>query len=69
MKPVKEVKGRFAYEPQVGVRSMIYCEDKQIWTSMVVGILNATDECVEIETLNTIYKVTLTDKKEFSVAA
>ena len=52
MKPVKEIKGRFAYEPQVGVRSMIYCEDKQIWTSMVVGILNVTDECVEIETLN-----------------
>ena len=62
MKPVKEVKGRFAYEPQVGVRSMIYCEDKQIWTSMVVDILNVTDECVEIETLNTIYKVTLTCK-------
>ena len=69
MKPVKEVKGRFAYEPQVGVRSMIYCEDKQIWTSMVVGILNVTDECVEIETLNTIYKVTLTCEKETATAA
>lgn len=69
MKPVKEVKGRFAIEPQIGVRSIIYCEDKQIWTSMVVGILNVTDECVEIETLNTIYKVTLTGKKVSSIAA
>ena len=69
MKPVKEVKGRFAYEPQIGVRSLIYCEDKQIWTSMVVGIINATDECVEIETLNTIYKVISTGKKESLIAA
>ena len=69
MKPVKEIKGKFAFEPQIGVRSVIYSEDKQIWTSMVVGILNATDECVEIETLNTIYKVILTGKKVSSIAA
>lgn len=69
MKSVKDVKGKFAIEPMIGVRSVICCEDKQIWTSMVVGILSSTDECIEIETLNTIYKVTLTDKKESSVAA
>ena len=69
MKPVKEIKGKFAFEPQIGVRSVIYCEDKQIWTSMVVGILNATDKCVEIETLNTIYKVTLDCEKETKTAA
>lgn len=69
MKPVKEVKGKFVYEPKIGERCMIDAGDKYIWTSTVADIRNATTESVEIETQNTIYKVDLIAEKEKSIAA
>lgn len=68
-KPVKELCGYPALPPLVGKRDFIHCANADvIWTSTVVDVRNATDSGIEIETENTIYKLTYTEDYELPEA-
>ena len=55
----KKLCGNLAFEPAVGNRSVICCNDgNALFTSTVAAIRNATDKGIEIETRNTVYKLT-----------
>lgn len=58
-KPVKEITGSLGYQLERGFRAFV-CETNgdTLMTSQVVDIRNETTEGVEIETQNTIYKLT-----------
>ena len=62
-KPVKELCGYPALAPLVGKRAFIHCYNADvIWTSLVVDVRNSTDTGIEIETQNTIYKLTCSER-------
>ena len=59
MKPMVNIWGDFSYEPQVGFRAFIRKSNGEtLYTSQVVDVRNKTENGVEIETQNTIYRVT-----------
>ena len=59
MKPMKEICGNLVFEPVVGNRAVICCNDgNTLFTSTVAAIRNATDRGMELETRNTVYKLT-----------
>ena len=59
MKPIKEIYGNPAFLPAIGSRAVVYCEgDRTMITSTVVDVRNLTEKGVEIETKNTVYKLT-----------
>ena len=59
VKPVIEIKGNLGYELECGFRAFIKGEDgNMLFTSQVVDIRNENSNGVEIETQNTIYKLT-----------
>lgn len=61
MKPYVEINGRIEYPLEKGYRAFICNENgKDIITSQVVDARNETKDGVEIETRNTIYKLTYT---------
>ena len=63
-KPVKEICGYPAFTPVIGNRAFVCCDNGDtIWTSLVVGVRNITDSGIEIETKNTIYKLTYTENE------
>lgn len=58
MKPYFEISGRLEYPLEIGYRAFICKDDgKTIMTSQVLDIRNETDDSIEIETRNTIYKL------------
>ena len=58
-KPVKEIKGSLSYQLERGFRAFVReTNGDTLMTSQVVDIRNETTEGVEIETQNTIYKLT-----------
>ena len=58
-KPVIEIKGNLGYQLECGYRAFIKKEDGgMLFTSQVVDIRNEDSNGVEIETRNTIYKLT-----------
>lgn len=68
-KPVKEICGYPAFAPVIGSRAFVCCDNGDtIWTSAVVDVRNATDSGIEIETENTIYKLTYTEDYELPEA-
>lgn len=59
VKPVIEIKGNLGYKLECGFRAFIKGEDgNMLFTSQVVDIRNENSNGVEIETQNTIYKLT-----------
>ena len=68
MKPIKEILGNLAYMPVVGNRAVIYSKDTSLWTSTVVDVRYHTADGVEIETLNTIYKLKYDNREELPYA-
>ena len=68
LKETKEISGIPA-DLEVGARATIYCSDGLVlWTSRVVDIRNKTNDGVEIETANSIYKLTYEDKFQLPFA-
>lgn len=62
MKPTVNILGVFFYEPQVGYRAFIKKNDGEtLYTSQVVDVRSRTENGVEIETKNTIYRVTFSE--------
>lgn len=59
MKPIIEISGSLGYKPERGYRAYI-CKGKgdMLFTSQVIDIRNETSDGVEIETQNTIYRLT-----------
>ncbi len=58
-KPEINIIGNLCFEPCVGYRAFIECDDgNTLYTSQIVDVRNKTKNGVEIETKNTIYKVT-----------
>lgn len=58
-KPVKEITGSLSYQLERGVRAFVKeTNGDTLMTSQVIDIRNETTEGVEIETRNTIYKLT-----------
>lgn len=58
-KPVKEIKGSLSCQLERGFRAFVQeTNGDTLMTSQVVDIRNETTEGVEIETRNTIYKLT-----------
>ena len=65
MKPIKEIRGNLAFKPVVGKRAVICCSDgNALFTSTVAAIRNSADTGIEIETRNTIYKLTYSEQNE-----
>lgn len=63
MKPVIEISGSLGYKAECGYRAFIRRgEGKMLFTSQVIDIRNETADDVEIETQNTIYKLTYSAK-------
>ena len=59
VKPVIEIKGNLGYKLECGFRAFIKKEDgNMLFTSQVVDVRNENSNGVEIETMNTIYKLT-----------
>ncbi len=59
VKPVKEITGSLSYQLERGFRAFVQeTSGDTLMTSQVVDIRNETTEGVEIETQNTIYKLT-----------
>lgn len=59
MKPIVEISGSLYYELKTGYRAFIQdTSGESLMTSQVVDIRNETTDGVEIETQNTIYKLT-----------
>lgn len=58
-KPVKEITGSLSYQLERGFRAFVKeTNGDTLMTSQVIDIRNETTEGVEIETRNTIYKLT-----------
>lgn len=58
-KRVEEIKGSLSYQVEKGYRAFIQkTSGETIMTSQVVDVRNETSDSVEIETQNTIYKLT-----------
>lgn len=69
-KPVKDICGYPALTPLVGMRAFIHCDNADvIWTSLVADVRNSTDSGIEIETENTIYKLTYPENYELPEVA
>lgn len=64
MKPIKILLGNLVFPAVVGSRAVIHSKDTTLWTSTVVDIRNHTSDGVEIETLNTVYKIKYDSKGE-----
>lgn len=63
MKPVIEISGSLGYKAERGYRAFICREEgKMLFTSQVIDIRNETADGIEIETQNTIYKLTYSAK-------
>ncbi|MDD6735148.1 MAG: hypothetical protein PUE13_02420 [Clostridiales bacterium] len=62
MKPIKEITGYLAYKPIIGKRLVICTKHHMIWTSPVAAIRNSTETGIEIETKNTVYKLTFLER-------
>lgn len=58
MKPIKEIHGNLCYPLSAGHRAYIKCGEKALFTSTVVALREQTGTGVEIETLNTVYRLT-----------
>ena len=68
MKPVKEIMGNLGHPIEVGYRAFIKQEKgTMLFTSQVVDVRNETQIGMEIETRNTIYKLTF-DKENLPLA-
>lgn len=68
MKPVKEIMGNLGHPVEVGYRAFIKQEKgTMLFTSQVVDVRNETQTGMEIETRNTIYKLTF-DKENLPLA-
>ena len=63
MKPVIEISGSLGYKAERGYRAFNCREEgKMLFTSQVIDIRNETADGIEIETQNTIYKLTYSAK-------
>ena len=59
MKKIVRVRGFLGRTAVVGDRASICCDDGSHYlTSPVVGVRNDSDTGIEIETMNSVYKVT-----------
>lgn len=59
IKPVVEITGNLGYPLECGYRAFIKSEKGgMLFTSQVIDVRNETSSGVEIETRNTIYKLT-----------
>lgn len=66
MKPTVDIIGNLSYPVEVGCRAFIEQEKgTMLFTSQVVDVRNQTENGVEIETQNTIYKLTYKQEYEF----
>ena len=58
-KRVEEIKGELGYQAEKGYRAFIKkTNGETIMTSQVVDVRNETADGIEIETQNTVYKLT-----------
>ncbi len=63
-KPEINIMGNFCFEPSIGYRAFIKKDNGEtLYTSQVVDVRNKTENGIEIETKNTIYKVTFSEDK------
>ncbi len=63
-KPEINIIGNFYFEPCVGCRAIIQRDnDATLCTSQVVDVRNKTENGIDIETVNTIYKVIYSENK------
>lgn len=63
MKPIIEISGNLGYKLERGYRAFICKEEGDtLFTSQVIDIRNETAGGIEIETQNTIYKLTYTSE-------
>ena len=68
MKPIINIFGTLGYKPEKGYRAYIQPDEgKPLFTSQIVDVRNDNNEGVEIETENTIYKITYS-KNELPLA-
>lgn len=68
MKPIKEIHGNLCYPLSAGQRAFIKCGEEALLTSTVVALRDQTDTGVEIETLNTVYRLTYDGTEELPCA-
>ena len=62
MKPTVNISGVLCFEPQKGYRAFIQKNNGEtLYTSQVVDVRSKTENGVEIETKNTIYRVTFSE--------
>ncbi len=62
MKPIVNISGIFCFEPQKGYRAFIRKDDGEtLYTLRVVDVRSRTENGLEIETKNTIYRVTFSE--------
>lgn len=65
MKPTVDIIGNLGYPVEIGYRAFIRQEQgTMLLTSQVVAVRNQTENGVEIETQNTIYKLTYSNRYE-----
>lgn len=70
VKPVIELKGNLAYEPVIGERVMILQDGSpKYYTSTLMAVHNRKKSGIELETRNTIYKITYEKRKKAKKAA
>ena len=70
MKQIVKLKGSLVYEPEIGERMVIIQgENPEYFTSKVVAIRRRRLRSIEVETINTIYKVTYEKRKKAKKAA
>lgn len=66
MKKIVRVRGFLGRAAVVGDRASICCDDGSHYlTSPVVGVRNDSDTSIEIETMNSVYKVTYVPKEKY----
>ena len=70
MKQIVKLKGSLVYVPEIGERMVIIQgENPEYFTSKVVAIRRRRLRSIEVETINTIYKVTYEKRKKAKKAA
>lgn len=70
VKPVVKLKGNLAYEPVIGERVMILQDgNPKYYTSKLVAVHNRKKSGIELETKNTMYKITYEKRKKAKKAA
>ncbi|MBS7297641.1 MAG: hypothetical protein KIG65_01010 [Eubacteriales bacterium] len=70
MKQIVNLKGSLVYKPEIGERMVIIQgENPEYFTSKVVAIRKRRLHSIEVETTNTIYRITYEKRKKAKKAA